>query len=397
VTNKEIDEMPRRPNVQPKNEDDAKALDSQIDIERNNLRTDKIDLSYGELASMYENYELKITPEYQRLFRWSEDQRASFIESLLLGFPIPAIFVAESEDGVWELVDGLQRLSAVFEYLGVLRDAENNLISPSRLSFSVTDGHKLALLNGFTFESLSLRSRLSLKRAYCRVEIIKVGSAPNMKCDVFERLNTGGSKLEPQEIRNAIFRATDPLFMKYCDDLAEYAPFKDALQLSENQQQSMFDRGLVLRFFTLKNNSNNFDHDVEPFITSYVKRIVSGGVKFLQTNEKLTFEGTFRLIWDALGEDAWRHQRQGKPKGGFSVYVFDSLSIGVARNLQSIEKLPPEEIAKRCNAVKESAAFRDSVGPGANTRAKMIARLDIADQIIGNGTRTGGVARPRRK
>src|SRR4051812_28863839 len=119
--------MVRRTEPVAKSSEEARALDAQIDIERNNLRTDKIDLSYGELASMYERQELIITPEYQRLFRWDADKQANFIESLLLGFPVPAIFVAEGDNGVWELVDGLQRISTVFEFMGVRKDTEGSL------------------------------------------------------------------------------------------------------------------------------------------------------------------------------------------------------------------------------------------------------------------------------
>jgi hypothetical protein len=377
--------MARRPEPVAKTSAEARALDAQIDVERNNLRTDKIDLSYGELASMYEREELIITPEYQRLFRWDDDKKANFVESLLLGFPVPAIFVAEGENGVWELVDGLQRISTVFEFMGVRKDIEDKLVSPSRLSFSVKDDRKLPLLDGFTYESMSLRSRLALKRTYCRVEVIKTGSAPNMKFDVFERLNTGGSRLEPQEIRNAIFRATDPAFMTYCDGLASFQPFKDNLQISENQRQAMYDRGLVLRFFTLKNNADNFDHDVEPFITSYIKKVIRGEVAFDRDFEKITFEQTFALIEAALAEDSWRHNKDGAPRGAFSVYVFDALSIGVARNLAVAAGLTPLELADRCRAVKDSADFKENVGPGANTQAKMRARLEAATRIIGHG------------
>lgn len=377
--------MARRPASIAKTSEEARALDAQIDVERNNLRTDKIDLSYGELASMYEREELIITPEYQRLFRWDDDKRANFIESLLLGFPVPAIFVAESENGVWELVDGLQRISTVFEFMGVRKDTDGRLVPPSRLSFSVKDDRKLPLLDGFTYEDMSLRSRLALKRTYCRVEVIKTGSALNMKFDVFERLNTGGSRLEPQEIRNAIFRATDPAFMTYCDELASFAPFKDGLQISDNQRQAMYDRGLVLRFFTLKNNADNFDHDVEPFITSYIKKVVRAEVPFDRETEQAIFERTFTLIAGALGEDSWRHNKDGVPRGPFSVYVFDALSIGVARNLDVAAGLMPQELANRCRAVKDSAGFKDNVGAGANTQAKMRTRLEVATRIIGQG------------
>ena len=377
--------MARRPEPVSKTSEEARSLDAQIDVERNNLRTDKIDLSYGELASMYESEELKITPEYQRLFRWGPDKQANFVESLLLGFPIPAIFVAEGENGVWELVDGLQRVSTVFEFMGVRKDIDGKLVLPSRLSFSVKYDRKLPLLDGFTYDAMSLRSRLTLKRTYCRVEVIKTGSAPNMKYDVFERLNTGGSRLEPQEIRNAVFRATDPAFMAYCDELASYAPFKDSLQLSEYQKQSMYDRGLVLRFFTLKNNADNFDHDVEPFITSYIKKVIRGEVAFDKGAERTVFEQTFSSINDALGEDSWRHNRDGAPRGAFSVYVFDALSIGVARNLTIVASLTREQLADRCRLVKDSADFKDSVGPGGNTQAKMRARLETATRIVEHG------------
>jgi hypothetical protein len=377
--------MARRLAPIAKTSEEARALDAQIDSERNNLRTDKIDLSYGELASMYEREELIITPEYQRLFRWDADKQANFIESLLLGFPVPAIFVAEGENGVWELVDGLQRISTVFGFMGTRKDTDGRPVSASRLSFSVKDDRKLPLLDGFTYEEMSLRSRLALKRTYCRVEVIKIGSASSMKFDVFERLNTGGSRLEPQEIRNAIFRATDPAFMTYCDELASFPPFRDNLQISDNQRQAMYDRGLVLRFFTLKNNVDNFDHDVEPFITSYIKKVIRAESHFDREAEQEAFKSTFTLIAAALGEDSWRHNKDGVPRGSFSVYVFDALSIGVARTLDVAVKLKPQELANRCRAVKDSADFKDNVGPGGNTQAKMKARLETATRIIRQG------------
>ncbi|GAA0275419.1 hypothetical protein LNAOJCKE_1045 [Methylorubrum aminovorans] len=358
-------------------------LDTQIDTERNNIRTDKIDLSYGELASLYENKELIISPEYQRLFRWTADQKASFIESLLLGFPVPAIFVAERDDGVWELVDGLQRLSTVFEFMGSLRDIQDRQLPPLTVSFSAVEDHKLPALHGTQFDTMSLRSRLALKRTYCRVEVIKVGSAPAMKYDVFERLNTGGARLEPQEVRNAIFRSTDPEFMEFIDELARFPPFADSLQISPYQKNSMYDKGLVLRFFTLKNNFEAFSHDVDPFITNYIRKIVSGKIEFDRFAERFVFEKTFALIYAAQGADAWKHLRDDKPQGAFSVYLFDSISIGVSRSLDIMADISPDDLAARCLDLKRDAEFRDNTGPGGNTGARMRARLSIAGRFLG--------------
>ncbi|KWS40540.1 DUF262 domain-containing protein [Pseudomonas syringae] len=368
-----------------KSVDDAQALDKQIDIERNNLRTDKIDLSYGELASMFEKQELIINPEYQRLFRWTDHQVTSFIESLLLGFPVPAIFVAETDDGVWELVDGLQRVSSVFGFMKVRRASDGALAAPDAadsLSFSSKKGSRIPLLEGFSYEELSLRSKLTLKRTYCRVEVIRVGSAPNMKYEVFERLNTGGSKLEPQEIRNAIFRAVNPEFVGFCDMLTELQDFQSTLVLSDYQTQSMFDKGLVLRFLTLKNNYQNFDHDVEPFITSYIKSVISDEIAFDMKAEEDLFKRTFSAINNAYGENAFKHEKTGVPKGAFSVYIFDAISIGVAANIDEIEQAGPNDLKARCQRLKQSQDFLLNTGSGANTREKMAARISTAIRIL---------------
>jgi uncharacterized protein with ParB-like and HNH nuclease domain len=82
-------------------------LENEINYARNNLTTDRLDMSYGEIMSMYERGEIIIDPDFQRLFRWSTFQKTRFIESILLGIPTPPIFVAEDDEGRWELVDGL--------------------------------------------------------------------------------------------------------------------------------------------------------------------------------------------------------------------------------------------------------------------------------------------------
>ena len=92
---------------------DDEKLEQRIKDLRNNLTTDRLDMSYGEIINMYQSGDLIISPEFQRLFRWKNFQKTRFIESILLGIPIPPIFVAEDKEGKWELVDGLQRLSTV--------------------------------------------------------------------------------------------------------------------------------------------------------------------------------------------------------------------------------------------------------------------------------------------
>ena len=355
----------------------AGGIDAEIAEARNEIRTDKLDMSFGELANLYEDKELVIRPEYQRLFRWSDTQKARFIESILLGFPTPAIFVAEDDKGVWELVDGLQRVSTVLEFMGVLKDTGGTVYAPSTL---VRTGRRQRLpsLEGLQFEDLPLQARLAVKRAGCRVEVIKTGSRPTMKYEVFERLNTGGSVLTEQEVRNCIFRATNPEFVDWIESLAKFPPFRDGLYLSDLQQSTMYDRGLVLRYLAIKNAYKEFDHDVEPFITDYVRQILEEGRSFRKDKEEETFQAAFKHVDLAMGGDAWRHYRDGQHKGGFSVYVFESVSVGVAVNLDIIQKLNKNQLKDRIVSFKQDEKFTDNTGAGANTKTKLHNRVKFA-------------------
>ena len=109
-------------------------LQIELDNARLSVKTDSYPMSIGELVSMYDDGELEIRPEFQRLFRWSLEQKSNFIESVLLGIPIPSIFVSQREDGVWELVDGLQRISTILSFMGKMRDNNGKLCKPLKLN-----------------------------------------------------------------------------------------------------------------------------------------------------------------------------------------------------------------------------------------------------------------------
>jgi uncharacterized protein with ParB-like and HNH nuclease domain len=132
-------------------------LDEEITRARNSLSTDRLDMSFGEIMSMYERDEIIIDPEFQRLFRWSDYQKTRFIESLLLGIPIPPIFVAEDKNGRWELVDGLQRLSTVFSFFGFLKSGKekNNWVLES--------GELVKSMVNYSCSDLPLKFQLNIK------------------------------------------------------------------------------------------------------------------------------------------------------------------------------------------------------------------------------------------
>src|SRR5690606_21605087 len=115
----------------------------QVQEKSKEIHTDGYPMSIGELASIYKDGELDIHPDFQRIFRWNDVQKSKLIESILLGIPIPSIFVSQREDGVWDVVDGLQRLSTIFEFMGILQD-ENGQVLPCSTLVSTPHLDKLA-------------------------------------------------------------------------------------------------------------------------------------------------------------------------------------------------------------------------------------------------------------
>lgn len=143
------------------------SLQEEIDLKSKTIKSDGYPMSIGELASMYKEGEIDIHPDFQRLYRWNDEQKTKLIESILLGIPIPSIFVAQRDDGVWDVIDGLQRLSTIFQFMGILRDENNNLYQPLRLQGTE---YLPSLVNKVwesenEDESLTMTQRLIIKRA----------------------------------------------------------------------------------------------------------------------------------------------------------------------------------------------------------------------------------------
>src|SRR5688500_13936623 len=212
------------------------SLQDEIDKARNEIRTDEYAISIGEWISIYEKNELDIHPEFQRFFRWSDTQKSRLIESILLGIPIPQIFVAQRADGVWDVVDGVQRLSTIYQFAGILKDEQGKMVP--RLVLEETK--YLPGLKSKVWEdeaqpdrSLAAIQRLLIKRTKIGVSIILSQSSKTTKYELFQRLNTGGSQLSDQEVRNSIIVMINRDFYLWLKGLGDDLNFQECVALSE--------------------------------------------------------------------------------------------------------------------------------------------------------------------
>ena len=355
------------------------------------VHTQSLDLSFNELLDMYKNGELDISPDYQRLFQWSEGARSRFIESLLLEMPVPPIYVIEEEDGKYLLIDGLQRISS---YLHLRGDLEARHLDPV-----VNKGEKLILadcdiveeLNGKTFDDLGTALQIRLKRAFVRVEVIRKGSDPRFKYHMFKRLNTGGLLLSHQQLRNCTIRLLDPKFNDFIIKLSEEEVFINCTEsLTQQDKLEAIDQELVLRFFALKNDRANFKHDVADFFTQYMEKVSDPAIDydFDYLKERDLFLKTFSVLDKTLGEYAFTYvsQKTGNLTKGFGVYHFEAFTVGLQTRIDKINLEDSALIARLKQAfeeIKKDLEFiKLTTGGGKNSTGPLRNRIEFVQKKV---------------
>lgn len=369
-------------------------LIAAVETHTSNVHTQARDLSFNELLNMHsaEPKELDISPDYQRLFRWSPGARSRFLESLLLEMPVPPIYVVEDDDtGVYLLIDGLQRISSYLHFRGEL-DAPH-------LEQPVSKGEKLVLcdcdiipeLNGKTFDDLGTALQWRLKRAFVRLEVVRKGSDPRFKYHMFKRLNTGGELLTDQQLRNCTIRMLSAEFPDFLIELSESPEFSH-VKASQTHERILgaYDQELVLRFFALKNYRDNFVHDVRDFLWEYMEGVSdpSIGLAFDLDTERDTFKKTFAVFEKAMEDRAFGRANKNLDKVGrsFSIYHFEALTMGIQ---SSLAKLDPENIDQMSSlkdvvtGIKLSQEFVNlTTGGGKNSPGPLRDRIGFAQQRI---------------
>lgn len=350
----------------------------EVAAARQDIRTDDYPMSIGEWISLYESGDLDIHPEFQRFFRWSEQQKSNLIESILLGIPLPPIFVSQRKDGVWDVIDGLQRLSTLFQFVGILTDEEKRAIAPLALKTTVY----LPSLEGKLWESedenLVIPDELkrAIKRSKIHVSIILKESDENTKYDLFQRLNTGGSQLSPQEVRNCILVMVDQGFYRWVNDLSKLESFQETIALSDKPLAEAYDMEQVLRFLILSEATDAELSAVGDLGVYLNKKMVelAKDVTFDRADWSRRFSATFDLLREQLGDNAFKRYSvaKGRHEGGFLVSQFEAVACGVAWNLH--RGTLRGDVAEAVAGIWSEREFTEWTGSGV-TAARRLRRI----------------------
>lgn len=367
-------------------------LKDEIERGARQIKTDAYSMSIGELLNLYRDNELDLHPDFQRFFRWDDEQKSRLIESVLLGIPLPSIFVFQRKDGVWDVIDGVQRLSTLLQLTGDLKGPDGEAVAPLVL----TETTYLPSLKGKRWESedaneaLSSELRIAFRRAKLDLKIVKSESSEQSKYDLFQRLNTGGTPASEQEIRNCILIMQNKPMYQWLSDLSDYSFFKESLALSDRLTRERYDMELALRFILLKDLAESElrgmrDLDLARFLTSKMSKVAeSNAIDF--NHEEAVFKNAFKLIYDALEDDGFKKYdvAKGRFTGSFSVAGFEAVALGLGAQLeQDANWVPSYDLAERVRALWEETEFKSNMGSGISSSTRIPKIVPFARQFFG--------------
>lgn len=235
--------------------DDKKRAEQEIKKLRKEIDYTTRDYSIDFLVQKFREDEFYIPDAYQREFIWDDTKKSLFIESVLLGLPIPLMFFSDTEDGRCEIIDGAQRTQTLEAFM-------NN-------DFKLIELKKLKSINGFTYDDIPEYFMKKFDKTNIRVVALSDETTLDIRQEIFTRINTSGVSANAIEVRRGRFMETP--FMDFIRQCADDKLFAKLCPVSETLKKRYEGQELALRFFAYLNNYKNFKHRVDTFIDDYVE------------------------------------------------------------------------------------------------------------------------------
>lgn len=285
-------------------------------------------------------------PTFQRDYVWNLSEASRLVESLLLGLPVPGIFLAkENESNKLSVIDGQQRLKSLyFFYRGVFNPGESD---SRKRAFKLKNVQEK--FEGKTYEELEEEDRIKLDDSIIHATIIKQETPSDDNTSiyhVFERLNTGGRKLTPQEIRSAIYIG------KLNDLIVKLNDYPNWRELFGKKNNRLKDHEMILRFFAMYYSVDKYSKPLKEFLNKFNNKYRNPTDEEIERLESI-FKRTTDIIFDKLGKSAFRPDRV------FNASAFEVLMVGFAKRLD--KKIDYEGFMSNLKELFENQHFIDSI------------------------------------
>ena len=341
------------------------------------IKIDRVQFSIFELKRRYDRGLICLDPDFQRNFVWKQKQKSELIESVIMGIPLPLIYLAETMEGNLIIVDGRQRLTTFFHFM------DNK--------FALNGLKILPDLNGCRFSDFEEDKK---KRKFATdiedfqlvIQIIKYPTPDRVRFDIFDRVNRGGTPLNNQEMRNALYQGKSTRLLS---SLAESEQFQNATGKSISPTH-MKDRYIILRAVSfwmwregkLKNSDGEeikYRSDIEEFLGYAMEQLNRASDQEIATIQEIFLEEML-VIYDILGEDAFRIPTENKKRRPVSMILFESLFYFFRLIMKDSEGLDPSEITKAVQEIMEDSVFLEALTYNVDSAVHVEERFRVVTQ-----------------
>jgi len=310
-----------------------------------------------------------IIPTFQRGYVWTWRQASRFIESLLLGLPVPGIFLSKEEKtGRLLVIDGQQRLRSLqWFFEGVFRKSSHGS-TPHEFSLKGVQSE----FNGATYGTLKEHDKRILNDSIIHATIVKQDVPSEDKSSIyhiFQRLNTGGTRLRPQEIRACIYHG------EFNDLLRKLNSITTWRGVFGPPHSRMRDQELILRFFALYFYEDSYVRPMDNFLNKYMGKNRDLGFQSRDVIES-TFTKTIQTVSDSVGSSAFR------PKNTFNAAVFDAVMVGVARRLGKGNICDLKNLKRCYESLVADKAFLNTTEEATSNEDRVHARLLLSTKAF---------------
>lgn len=298
-------------------------------------------------------------PDYQREYVWKPDRKSKFIESILIGVPIPYFFLADV-NGRLEIVDGSQRIRTLHEF------ASGELI--------LCNLTKLSLMNGKQFNDLSATRKRRFLNKSLKAILLSEKTDTQARFDLFERINTGSDELRPAEVRKGAFNGPFYDFIKECseDDLfKKLCPIGDKVGIRAEGTER------VLRFFAYSDSLERYNGDVKGFLDVYSKKMIAS----FSAREKVKLKKKFDKMLNFVDEHFENGFKKGETSKSTPRVRFEAISVGVSNALLENPKLN----VKNTKWIDSDDFIKVTRTDAANNKSNLLGRINFVKNRLLNG------------
>jgi len=308
---------------------------------------------------------LIIDPDFQRNFVWKAKQKSMFIESIILNFPLPPFYLNQDKEGKLIIIDGLQRTTTLIEFL------DNK--------FALSDLEALPDYNGKFFLKLPTEIQTKIEDKKLLLYILKPTTPTVVIYDMFNRINTGGTQLNRQEVRNCIFKGESTRLLK---KLAEEDVFKKAIDfgISDNRMKA---REAILRYLAFKiKDYRTYNGDMSEFIEDAMTQINQMDKKKID-NLEADFKRVMQTTFNLFGINNFRIPSD-KTRGLINIAILESVSLFFSNVDDKFIAKHKSSIKRNFNLLIKDPRYIDAVRFSTGTKHRVSKRFELATKILGD-------------